>query len=261
MKKYNNIIAILLGIIIIKVSLLHGSLYLLLCFLILGLYYKCIITIKNNRNITKELVNAYKNIENASFEKVHLLALTIKLRDNKLGAHILRVGLYTEIIANELKMPEGFTEVFSLASQLHDIGKIHIDDGILKKDGSLFTNENKMQEHTVIGAKILADSDDPIIKLAHSIALFHHEKYDGTGYPNKLKGDDIPAEARIVMLCDVYDTLRMENKKALSHDETKDIIVNGDDRIKSSHFDPIILEAFKKIHHQFESIFVTSITA
>ena len=144
------------------------------------------------------------------------------------------------------------------ASALHDIGKIAIPDAILRKRGPLNVVERAIVEtHTTIGASILAGSPSPQVQLASEIAASHHENWDGTGYPARLSGEDIPLSGRIVRLADQYDALRSERvyKSAFSHEKSVSIILEGDDRTAPSHFDPEILQVFRQACRQFERIF------
>jgi putative two-component system response regulator len=136
------------------------------------------------------------------------LALAAEYRDDDTGEHTRRVGRVSSEIARLLKSPEATPEVLALAAPLHDIGKVGIPDAILLKPGKLTTEEFEvMKSHTTIGARILGGSDVDIFAVAASIALNHHEKWNGSGYPNGIKGEDIPLTARIVCVADVYDAL------------------------------------------------------
>jgi putative two-component system response regulator len=191
-------------------------------------------------------------------ETIETLARAAGYKDEISGAHVRRISYYTEEIALALGMNADFCETIRYASQMHDIGKVAIPDAILLKAGALTGDEwAVMKTHTTLGARLLSRGKSPYLQMGAEIALSHHERWDGAGYPNGLKGQLIPISARIMNICDQYDTLRSErpHKKALSHSTAVEVITTGDGRTLPSHFDPDILQAFTRCAERFRNIF------
>ena len=207
---------------------------------------------------TRELEKMLHVVKELSEEIVLRLSTAAEYRDIETGLHIQRLGLYAAELAKQMDLDEEYQEAIRFAAPLHDIGKIGIPDNILLKAGTLTAEEFEiMKTHSNIGAKILANSQNKNIQLAESVALTHHERWDGTGYPNRLKGQEIPLAGRIVTICDQYDALRSERpyKPAFTHEKTCGILLDGDGRSMPCHFDPVVLEAFRNVMDVFDKIF------
>jgi len=195
-------------------------------------------------------------------ETVLALTRAAEDKDEDTGLHIHRISYYCQEFAAELGMSSNFCDDIFYGSPMHDIGKIGIPDHILLKPGGFTPEEWQiMKTHTTLGHRILTNSKSPYLKMGADIALNHHERWDGSGYPNGLKGEAIPVSARIMNICDVYDALRSKRpyKPALSHAQATEIIMHGDDRIRPEHFDPQIFEAFKKKHETFRNIYEANV--
>lgn len=209
-------------------------------------------------HLLKIVADQLKEVTQAFRYLIGALARAAEASDEDTGSHILRVGAYAEAIARELGSSPEFAEEIGYAAQSHDVGKIHIPLEILRKPGQLSPEEwELMKQHTWYGAKILGDS--PRLAIARDIALQHHEKWDGSGYPQGLKGDQIALSARIVALADIYDALRSPRpyKPPFSHAQAHQIILRGDGRVKPSHFDPDVLAAYKRLSDTFADIYRT----
>lgn len=203
------------------------------------------------RERTAELKERY-------LETIFTMTRAAEYKDEDTGAHVKRISYYCREFARKLGLDEAFVDKLFFASPMHDIGKIGIPDYILLKPAGFMPDEWEiMKGHATIGAKILGNSKSPYLQMGAMIALNHHERWDGGGYPNGKRGEDIPLAARIMNICDIYDALRSKRpyKPALAHEKTMDIITHGDGRTQPEHFDPAIFAMFKKSHESFREIF------
>ncbi|WP_020651874.1 response regulator [Massilia niastensis] len=176
-------------------------------------------------------------------EIVQRLGLAAEYKDNETGLHVLRMSHFSRVLGIAAGMGEVEADDLLHAAPMHDVGKIGIPDRILQKPGALDPEEWKiMQSHVTIGAEIIGEHSGGMLALARNIALTHHEKYDGSGYPNGLAGDAIPLEGRIVAIADVFDALTSVRpyKKAWSEDEALDFLHQQ----KGRHFDPALVDLF-----------------
>ncbi len=217
------------------------------------------------KDLEREVRRRTIELEESRLEIIHCLARAAEYRDNETGHHIVRVGLYAGVIARHLGLDPDHVALIQQAAPLHDVGKIGIPDAILLKPGKLEPEEfefmqkhcgfgkrvfdrmsndefRTLADHTALGAKIMGDCRSPILRLAMTIALTHHERWDGSGYPLGLSGEDIPLEGRITAVADVFDALSSKRpyKPAFPLEKCLAILEDG----RGSHFDPRVLDAF-----------------
>jgi CHASE2 domain-containing sensor protein len=201
---------------------------------------------RHSELLERLVVERTAELRDAQLETLERLAQAAEFRDAGTGAHVSRIGVLSELIARELGLPGEQCELLRHATPLHDVGKVGIPDRILLKPGALDPDEwLVMQSHTLIGSRILSGSSSPVVQLAEEIALTHHERWDGGGYPNRLRGEQIPLSGRICAVADVFDALRSERpyKPAWSLEDTLEEIV----RQRGRHFDPRVVDAFLAI--------------
>ena len=194
-------------------------------------------------NRTRDLEQALQRIKSASLETLHRLARAAEYKDKDTGGHIQRVAHYAASIGRQMGLEDSMVENVFHAAPMHDVGKIGIPDHILLKPGPLSPDEwEVMKLHTAIGGRILAGSVFEFIRLGETVALSHHEKWDGTGYPRGLWGTEIPLAGRILAVADVFDglTSRRPYKAALPVNNSLEIMKDG----RGKHFDPEVVDAF-----------------
>ena len=230
--------------------------------------YNTIKLYAKQRRLIALITNQVYEKEKNNRMMVGILSQIVEFRNGESGSHVLNINIFTGMLLESLvqhtdKYDLSWSErlLITTASALHDIGKIGIDDKILNKPGKLTDEEFKiMQNHTIIGASILENmgsyQDEELMKVAYQICRWHHERYDGKGYPDGLKGDEIPISAQVVSLADVYDALVSERvyKKAYSHEKAIEMITNGE----CGCFNPILLECLLDIQDRIKRKMKTS---
>jgi putative two-component system response regulator len=204
-------------------------------------------------DLQKQVLERTKDIRKREEEiTMHLVAAS-EYRDEETGSHIRRIASYAAALAKALGWTEDKVELLRLAAPMHDIGKIGVPDHILLKSGKFTEDEFAiMKKHTTMGAGILSGSDVPLMQMASEVALSHHERWDGNGYPNNLQNEDIPECARIVAIVDVYDALLTDRvyRTAFSESEAFPMMIAQAGR----HFDPQIFQCMCDIHEEFRQI-------
>ncbi|MGC2456846.1 MAG: HD domain-containing phosphohydrolase [Gallionellaceae bacterium] len=201
------------------------------------------IILNRSKYLEKGIAEATKMIRLRELETIFRLARAGEYRDQDTGSHLVRMAKYSRLIAESMGLPEERCDLIEVAAPMHDIGKIGIPDYILLKQGKLTPEEfDSMKAHPIVGYQILQNSPSKYLSLGAEIALGHHEKFDGSGYPYGISGNNIALEARIVAVADVYDALTSQRpyKKAWSDEDALNYIVSN----KGRHFDPECVEAF-----------------
>lgn len=205
------------------------------------------------RTALEDLGAAQRQTYRAHLDTVRSLVLAAESKDLNTAAHIDRISRYSEVLARGLRLAPHEVELIRAASPMHDVGKIGIPDSILLKPGPLTSEERTiMQEHPEIGARILQESDAEMLRVGHVIALGHHERWDGKGYPAGLKGREVPLEARICGIVDVFDALTTDRcyRDALPNDVVYEMMEDE----RGRHFDPAILDVFFEHRLEVEKI-------
>ncbi len=206
-----------------------------------------------NMTLEQRVTERTRELFDTRIELIRRLSTAAEYRDSDTGDHIVRMSRYCKLLAERMGLPPADCEEIYVASPMHDIGKIGIPDQILRKPGRLDAEEWRiMKTHTTIGGKILSGADYPLLKTARVIALTHHERWDGTGYPAGLAGEKIPMAGRIVGLCDVFDALTSVRpyKDAWPMDKAAQTIRKD----AGTHFDPAMVECFLDIQPEVNRI-------
>lgn len=199
-----------------------------------------------NLGLEEKVRERTADLERARIEIIERLGLAAEFRDDATGQHTRRVGMASAAIARAMGLEDEAVTLIHRAAPLHDVGKIAIPDSILLKPGPLADPEMVvMRTHTTVGARILDKSESPLLDCARTIALTHHERWDGTGYPHGLAGPEIPLPGRIVAVADFYDALSHDRpyRKQYDREQVMDMIAQA----RSSHFDPAVVDAFLRV--------------
>jgi len=196
-----------------------------------------------SRHLESLVQQRTEELTNTRLEIIRRLGRAAEYKDNETGMHVIRMSLFCKFIAEDMGLDTQWCELLYNASPMHDIGKIGIPDAVLLKPGKLDADEwHIMKKHAEFGAEIIGKHETPLLQMAEEIAICHHEKWDGSGYPNGLKGTDIPLSARIVAIADVFDALTSERpyKKAWSEERALTLLREESGR----HFDPELIPHF-----------------
>lgn len=195
-----------------------------------------------------------RKLQETQLEILQCLGRAAEYKDNETGSHVQRMSEYSRIIADHISDNKHWVKLLYLAAPMHDVGKIGIPDDVLLKPGKLNAEEwEVMKKHPLIGAQILGADKSEILSMAREVALSHHEKWDGSGYPYGIQGDDIPLSGRIVAVADVFDALTCKRayKRAWSFDEASEFIVSN----SGVHFDPNVCQAFISVQAKFREVY------
>jgi putative two-component system response regulator len=187
-----------------------------------------------------------QQLKETQLEIVHRLAQAAEHRDNETGSHIVRMSNYALILGRACGMNEEECDILFHATPMHDVGKLGIPDRVLLKPGKLDADEWEiMKQHTVIGAQLLSNSQSPVIQMGEIIALTHHERWDGSGYPNRLSGEDIPLAGRICAIVDVFDAL--SSKRCYKEPWPLEKVMEELRSLSGIQFDPRLIEMFDEL--------------
>ena len=213
-----------------------------------------------NANLERLVRERTADLQNGYEDTIFTMTRAAEHKDEDTGTHVRRISHYCRMLARDMGLNAEFVDQIYIASPMHDVGKIGIPDHILLKPSGFLPEEwEVMKTHAAMGAEILGRSKSPYLQMGAQIALDHHERWDGSGYPLGKRGDEISLAARIMSICDIYDALRSVRpyKLAMAHQRAVDIINQGDGRTHPGHFDPEVLAAFARNQLSFEQIFQT----
>jgi putative two-component system response regulator len=211
-----------------------------------------------NLYLEEEIKTRTLQLHESHIETIFTLTKAAEYKDKNTGAHVRRISHYCKYLAESMGLESVFINNIFYASPMHDLGKIAISDHILLKPGKHNEEEFKlMKMHSQLGSEILEKTKSPYLQMGAEIALHHHEKFDGSGYPNGIAGETIPLSARIMTICDVYDALRSKRpyKSSYDHKKALEIITKGDGRTMPHHFDPVVFQAFRESERYFEKVY------
>jgi len=214
--------------------------------------------VNHNHLLDEQVKQRTAQLEEAYRDTVHTLVRAAEQKDEETGQHIRRISFYCKLLAGGMGLPADFQHLIFHSSPMHDVGKIGIADQVLLKPGGFTSDEwTVMKTHCTLGASILSSGTSPYTLMGAEIALNHHERWDGSGYPSGLIGEAIPLAARIMQICDVYDALRSKRpyKQPIGHAHSVEIITQGDGRVQPEHFDPAVLACFVTKADEFRVIY------
>lgn len=205
------------------------------------------------RHALEEVTKAQREIQAGHLDTIRRLTLAAEYKDHDTAGHIERIGRYSQVVGAAMHLSPGTVDLLLHATPMHDVGKLGIPDSILLKPGPLDDEERAiMNTHTTIGAQILSGSTSPVIQMGERVAMTHHEKWNGKGYPHGLPGAEIPIEARICSVVDFFDALTMDRpyRKAVPNDKVVGMILEE----QGVSFDPDVVDIFIEVREQIEAI-------
>jgi putative two-component system response regulator len=205
------------------------------------------------REALEEVTRAQREVQDGHMDTIRRLTLAAEYKDHDTAGHIERIGRYSRVLGMAMHLQPRVVDLLTHAAPMHDVGKLGIPDRILLKPGPLTQEEREiMNTHTTIGGQILSGSSSPVIQMGELVALTHHEKWDGSGYPRGLSEETIPIEARVCSVVDFFDALTMDRpyRKAVPNAEVVEMIVAE----RGTSFDPNVVETFTKVLVDIEAI-------